>query len=87
MSIEEINLLVDACDGYISLGQGGRVRLKQIIDGDSLDNHPDILLKSISEWLQQTVVFLGEPGVAVELIDEIEMYLFGTYLEEQDGRY
>ena len=83
MDIEELNLLIDICDEYVFLGQGGRIRLTEIISGDSLDNHPDTLLKAISLWLQKVATFLDEPRVATNLVDDIEMYLFGNHLEEE----
>ncbi len=82
MPIEELNQLIDACDEYITLGQGGRARLKEIIDGDPLSNHPDMLLRAISRWIQQVAVLLEDPSVAVDLVYEIEMYLFGEDRDE-----
>ncbi len=82
MAIEELNLLIDACDEYIWLGQGGQVRLKGIINGDPLDNHPDVILKAIGDWLQVVSLLLEDPIAAVGLAYEIEMYLFGERQDE-----
>lgn len=83
MQEEEINLFIDLCDRYILLGQGGRIRLKEIISGDDISKHPPQILKEISLWLQEVSPLLRDSRVAVNIVDDIEMFLFGLYSEDK----
>jgi len=79
---DELTLLIELCSVYDNMGNGLKFRLTQVLDGDRLDNHPDIALREIANWLQLVTPFLDDPKMAIDLIDGIEMYLFGTYLED-----
>jgi hypothetical protein len=79
---DELTLLVELCSVYDRMGNGLKFRLTQILDGDRLENHPDIALREIADWLQLIVPFLDDPKETIDLVDNIEMYLFGTYLED-----
>ncbi len=80
---DELNLLVELCSVYDSMGTGVIYSLTQILDGDRrLDAYPDVALREIADWLRLVVPFLDDSSEIVDLIDDIEMYLFGTYLED-----
>ena len=79
---DELSLLIELCKAYDGMGNGLKTRLASVLNGDRLDNHPDIALREMGNWLQLIVPFLNEPIMVNNVVDEIEMYLFGTYLGE-----
>lgn len=79
---DELSLLVELCSVYDSMGAGLKFSVTQILDGDGLEKYPDIALREIADWLQLVVPFLDDPNETADLIDDIEMYLFGKYLED-----
>ena len=74
---DELDLLIELCNMYDSMGTGLKFSLTQVLDGDGLDRYSDIALREMNDWLQLLVPFLNDSKEVVDLIDDIEMYLFG----------
>ena len=79
---EELSLLIELCSAYDNMGKALKIRLEQVVEGDRLDNHPDTALREIGDWLTLVIPFISNPENVIDLVDDIEMYLFGTYLED-----